>query len=555
MTDGAAPLRIGLLLDGPSIPWWIVPALSDLQHRNLIRIVVAAERAPDPPGERLSRPARWWRHRAVLGYALMHRIDRRRHPPGPEERDIPLAELCPTAEIMVVTPQSTRLSDTILPPDVDRLRGYQLDLMLRLGFRILRGPVLGAARDGVWSFHHGDNRTNRGGPEGVWEVLEDRLESGITLQRLTEELDGGEVLAWSVSGTQRFAPVRNARDLLRRSSRMLTRSVERMHRGADPCQVPSFERERWSGYDRPLYRTPTNKVLGAALLGLAGRYLRQRIRNAGKTLQWSLAWHWRDAPDAEDPHGVLHRYREIPTPKDRYWADPFVVQDGSRWWMFFEELRYASGRGEIAVWEMGPKGPIGAPRLILERPYHLSYPQVFQYQGRWYMLPETEAAGRVELYVAEEFPHQWSLHSTLMDGARIVDATLLEHEDHWYLFASEGTDEIEPGEELSAFVGPTPLGPFTRHPANPLVTDVRRARMAGRFFHSGNALFRPAQRCVPRYGAGIVVHEVLELTPDRYQERVTHELHPRWSRGMVGFHTINCSAGLSVIDSLRLARL
>jgi len=104
-------------------------------------------------------------------------------------------------------------------------------------------------------------------------------------------------------------------------------------------------------------------------------------------------------------------------------------------------------------------------------------------------------------------------------------------------------------------VGPSPLGPFTRHPANPLVTDVRRARMAGRFFHSGNALFRPAQRCVPRYGAGIVVHEVLELTPDRYQERVTHELHPRWSRGMVGFHTINCSAGLSVIDSLRLARL
>lgn len=555
MTDERTPLRVGLLLDGPGVPWWIVPALKDLQNRNLIQIVVAAERAADPPGERLSRPARWWRHRAVLGYALLGRLDRRRAQPGLDERDTLLTELCPGAETMVVHPKSTRLSDTVLPPDVDRLVAFRLDVILRLGFRILRGPVLGAARDGVWSFHHGDNRTNRGGPEGLWEVLEDRLESGITLQRLTEELDGGEVLAWSVTGTQRFAPMRNARELLRRSSRMLTRSVERLYHGTDPCQVPPLERERWSPYDRPLYRSPTNTALSRAMLRLAGRYLRQRVRTAGKTLQWSLAWHWRDAPDADDPHGVLHRYREIPTPKDRYWADPFVVREGSRWWMFFEELRYASGRGEIAVWEMGPKGPIGAPTLILERPYHLSYPQVFQYEGRWYMLPETEAAGRVEFYVADEFPHRWSLHSTLMDQARIVDATLLEHQGRWYLFASEGSEGVEAGEELSLFVGSTPFGPFTRHPANPLVTDVRRARMAGRCFRSGPALFRPAQRSVPIYGAGIVVHEVIELTPDRYEERVTHELYPRWSRGMVGFHTINCAGGLSVTDSLRLARL
>ena len=31
-----------------------------------------------------------------------------------------------------------------------------------------------------------------------------------------------------------------------------------------------------------------------------------------------------------EPHGVMHRYREIPTPRDRFWADPFIARDEGR---------------------------------------------------------------------------------------------------------------------------------------------------------------------------------------------------------------------------------
>ena len=540
-------MRLGLLLDEPLIPWWIAPAITAAAEQALAHVALvvlrrdAATTAPRP-----SRPRLWWKNRHGLGYALLDRLDRRRVRKDRLPASLAIQELRPPVAVLEVQPETTRFSDRLSEVDVAAIRGHELDVLIRLGFRILRGPILDAARHGTWSFHHGDNRVYRGGPPGVWEVLEDRTESGVTLQRLTEELDGGQVLARLVCATHRFSFERNLRRLLARSPTMLLGSLQRLHRGDDPVQSSAAD-EAWDSYDRPLYRVPTNRQLFGYLPRLASRYLAQRRRTAGKRLQWSLGWHYAASPEPDTPSGVFHRYREIRPPKDRFWADPFVVREGERRWMFFEELRYAEGRGEVAVWEMGPSGPIGAPRLALQRPYHLSYPQVFSHGGRWYMLPETADERRVELYRAERFPDEWGLHSTLLTDIAAADATLLDHEGRWYLLASVA-------DELHAFVAGQPLGPFLPHPANPLVTDIRWSRMAGRCFRSGGRLYRPSQCGAPHYGAGLAISEVLELTPSRYRERVVHRITPAWDSSLLGMHTLNAAGGLSVVDFLRLAR-
>jgi hypothetical protein len=545
MSGPRAPLRVGLLLDEPKLPWWIAPALTAARERGIATIALAVIRRPPLERDPAPRPVRWWRNRKVLGYALTERLDRwRQRQLTPADLGL---EVMGNPRTLEVEPSVTRFSDSLSDADVEQLRRSELDLLIRLGFRILRGPVLAAARHGTWSFHHGDNRRYRGGPPAVWEVLEDREESGITLQRLTEELDGGVVLARTICATERFSFARNRHNLLRHSAPMLLASLERLQRGADPVQPSAAEDPSWQGYGARVYRMPTNRELAHLLPRLGLRYLAHRLRSAGRKLQWSLAWHWADGTEPETPHGVLYRYHEIRPPKDRFWADPFVVRDAGRWWMFFEELRDRDPRGEIGVWEMGQGGPLGEPRIVLRRPYHLSYPQVFRHEGLWYMLPETALERRIELYVAERFPEGWRLHSTLLEGIEAVDATLLSHGGHWYLFASKQ-------DELHAFTASRPFGPFIPHPANPLVSDIRSARMAGRFFHSGGRLYRPAQRGTPFYGAGLSVSEVLELSPSCYRERVVHRLEPGWDRGLLGVHTLNAADGLSVIDLLRLVR-
>jgi folate-dependent phosphoribosylglycinamide formyltransferase PurN len=69
-----------------------------------------------------------------------------------------------------------------------------LDFLVRFGFGIIRGEVLDAPKYGVFSYHHGDLREYRGRPAGFWEFMHDSDTIGVTLQQLTDELDGGGVI-------------------------------------------------------------------------------------------------------------------------------------------------------------------------------------------------------------------------------------------------------------------------------------------------------------------------------------------------------------------------
>lgn len=77
---------------------------------------------------------------------------------------------------------------------VERIDGADVDLLFRRGFGILKGEVLTTPTYGVVSFHHGNVRAYRGRPTAVWEFVNGEPTAGITLQRLTEELDGGEIV-------------------------------------------------------------------------------------------------------------------------------------------------------------------------------------------------------------------------------------------------------------------------------------------------------------------------------------------------------------------------
>ncbi|HJU72197.1 MAG TPA: hypothetical protein VJ717_00515, partial [Gemmatimonadaceae bacterium] len=173
----AAPLRLGLLVDTLAQPRWVLWALSRVFEQGLaVPALVIVNAAGSSPAERANQQgtlARLRAKRGSLAYGLYSRIDRWRFPVA----DDPLAreDLTPLigdAPRLVVSPRSTTYSDYFPDEAVERILDAKLDLALRLGFRILRGRALGIARLGVWSYHHGDNRVNRGGPPGFWEVVE-----------------------------------------------------------------------------------------------------------------------------------------------------------------------------------------------------------------------------------------------------------------------------------------------------------------------------------------------------------------------------------------------
>lgn len=69
------------------------------------------------------------------------------------------------------------------------------DVVVLLGYsKILRGDILTDPEYGTLSFHASDFTRYRGRPIGFFQWINDEKEIGMTLQQLTEDLDGGRVI-------------------------------------------------------------------------------------------------------------------------------------------------------------------------------------------------------------------------------------------------------------------------------------------------------------------------------------------------------------------------
>ncbi len=188
--------------------------------------------------------------------------------------------------------------------------------------------------------------------------------------------------------------------------------------------------------------------------------------------------------------------------------------------------------------------------MILQWPYHLSYPFVFDWEGTLYMIPDTMENRTVELYRCEEFPHRWRLHRVLLRDLDAVDATLWSDGSRWWMFVNVAEPGVDNTDELHLYWSVTPLGPWTAHPANPVVSDVRCARPAGPLFSRDRNLFRPSQDCSQGYGHSVLINRVQVLSESSYQETAVDRIAADWRRDVGRVHTVGGSKRLRVIDCM-----
>lgn len=236
--------------------------------------------------------------------------------------------------------------------------------------------------------------------------------------------------------------------------------------------------------------------------------------------------------------------------KDRYWADPFIFQRENNYYVFIEEKMYATGRAHIACLTLDEDGGLLSNQVVLERPYHLSYPFIFQLRGEIYMLPETAANRSLELYRCAHFPDQWQLIKTLMTDLYAVDATLLEHEKKWWLFANVKEEGGSSLDALHLFYADSPLSDqWTPHPLNPIIKGIHSARPAGRIFSLDGELIRPSQDSARRYGYALKFNRIMKLNENEYEEVTVSEFRPQGGK-ILATHTFNQAGKLTVIDAI-----
>ena len=283
-------------------------------------------------------------------------------------------------------------------------------------------------------------------------------------------------------------------------------------------------------------------------------FFRRAVRRVDKTLssfffidQWVIM----TARDAGFNSLQWPMFQPLIPDKDRYWGDPFVVARDNNFYVFIEEKIYATGLGRIACLTLDREGRLLSNQIVLERPYHLSYPFIFERGGEIFMVPETAGHRTIELYRCVKFPGQWEFIKTLLTDIYAVDATLLNYGNKVWLFTNV---KEQGGSSLDALhLYYAPQGPlsdqWTPHPCNPIVKDIRSARPAGRIFMQDGKLIRPSQDSSRRYGYALNFNRITTLDENNYAEVVETTFKPTGGR-MLATHTFNLAGGLTVIDAI-----
>ncbi len=541
------PLRIALLTNTASVSEWQFQMLEKIQQEGTGNVVLAVVRdaatisSVEPKPSSLAKML-------FYRYTLWDRKNFRENPDPHAMRS--LDDLNKSIETIKMVPETTQWVDRISSSDAQTLREHNIDVIIRLGWRILKGEVLTIPPCGVWSFHHGDNQVNRGGPPAVWEHYHDQILAGITLQILNERLDDGLVIGRSFTARDRCSPTKTRHRQYWRSVDMLPRKLaELQHLGIDEfINAAKSRNPPVSFYSQPLL-TEKNISLRQAL-----RYVTTNIVNYAKLAifrkrfeeKWILYFKLDD-----DLSTAPWQFTLLETPNDRYWADPHIIKRDGIFYVFVEEFMYDTNRGHITVIPIDENGTVGEAQTVLAADYHLSYPFVFEHEGETYMVPESVANHSIDLYKCESFPDKWVHVKTLMSNVYAVDTTLYEKDGRWWMFTNKS--DAEGGithDELYVFSANHFLDDeWIPHQQRVVVSDPRTARPAGALFESDGRLFRPAQDCSVDYGYAVQLHEITELSQEEYKEIPVSRITPDWNDRIVGVHTLAYVPGMTIIDA------
>jgi hypothetical protein len=530
------PLRIGAVVDSLLLPRWACRVLEAAEYTDfselvmLIRLFAPGDRSPSL-SSRDAALFRWWRQ--IDERAFSRRCAR---PDAFELVPFGASHSHPDIVELPYVTDSCSLGEASL----NQIKAAHLDVILHLGSADPPPQLRDLPRLGVWSFGNAEEARAR----LFWTIFRGQPVIENELDVLSRGSNENRACR-SYLAADRISFFRNYSNLCWKRSDALLHELSEVHDSDLRSVKERLPMQLRSG---PNQRAPRS----ADVVRLAPRLL---ARTCGETLRkrltrerWFVAF--RKILNSEEIAGRTS-FTVLWPPDGRFYADPFVIEREGKGYIFFEDYSYDQGKAVISFVELDGNGGCSEPAPALEEDCHLAYPFLFEYNGETYLLPETKNKRTIQLYRATSFPHSWKLAHVLMRDVAAADSSLLQCHGKFWLFTS-GVGTADPwfdgDSELSLFFSDSLQGPWTAHPRNPVVADVRRSRGAGRLFFLGQHLIRPAQDSSTCYGHSVVLNRIEVLSEREYHEVPIGRIRPEWMPGNRGTHTLNHSANYEVLD-------
>jgi hypothetical protein len=432
--------------------------------------------------------------------------------------------------------------------DIQKIKQKNIDVLIRCGSGILRGDILTATKYGVISFHHADNKINRGHPPGFWEVFNKEDSTGFTIQKLTEELDAGNVLYQGHFRTQ-IHYLLNQAHLFNKANFYMKKILSDL-----ATAKKLYKKLEAFPYFNQLYKRPSLLIQFFYLYNFVIKKIFAKVIQKfllKKDLRWGVAFkftNWRSL--------VMSKAIKIKNPVNHFLADPFVISKNNKTYCFVEDFDYFLSRGCISLYELNETKATRYGKIISE-PFHMSYPYVFEYKSKFYMVPETYQNKDIRLYEAKEFPNKWRFLKIIFKDVDAVDTTIFEKDGLWWLFTN--IDPVKSGNhdsELFIFYADNPLSDkWTAHPKNPVICNPLTGRMGGILFDN-TFIYRVSQKqSFNMYGYASNINKIVTLSATDYAEELEFTIKPNFFNYLDGTHHIHGNSNVTVFDFVKKSKL
>lgn len=228
-------------------------------------------------------------------------------------------------------------------------------------------------------------------------------------------------------------------------------------------------------------------------------------------------------------------------PPLRFMADPFIVEEKGTFYIFFEQFNFKLNAlgADIAVLKSNDLENWEYLGIVLYEKFHLSYPYVFKWENKWYMIPESVAVKEVRLYESEDFPFKWKLKNVIIENI-IADSTLIIAESVFYILGMCCTDN-----SLRLYYSDNLFYGWKEHPQSPIrVGECNDIRPAGRPETVNRKLVYFIQDNSLGYGTGVIAYEINKISKTEFSDRRI-ENNPilfRFGNGWAasGMHHLSC---------------
>lgn len=524
-------LRIGIALEACDVPAWQATAVRSIRRLDNADIVLFVIVERDTPS------------RFRVASQVVKLLDGNgTRLPFSSLATVSLRDIVGTTHSLALSPLAAGDMDQA----IREIRARNLDALVTFANPELFGKCGALARLGLWFLDTGSGPVSpsNGSLAGLKEFL-DRKPSMIAELRIRQSDTPGDLLAYTTcSAVHRRSHDVTRNELLWKCSAFVARALDRC------CQLGPDE------YISTLPRasrnsaSPSNVSMFAALVSYFGwrawnKFATRRIRERWVLLRCSH----------HKPVRAEHFELLVP-PAGRFWADPHAIAVDDLEHVYFEDASCITGKGHISLMTRRVDGTFTVPTPLIQRPYHLSYPFIFAWKGGYFMIPESAENRTIELYRCTRFPDQWEFEHNLKTDIRAYDATLVEHNGRWWMFANVAECEgASSWDELCIFHADDPLSRHWQpHRSNPVISDVRRARPAGPFIRDNEILLRPSQDSSGRYGRALHLNRVEELNENTYRESTVRTINPDPVASLYAVHSFSPAGNGIYLDAIRRER-